>query len=191
MKLPQLSLARMMVFIGIVAANIAAIRGVILAHEEETLFGILLAAITLQVALFRLVRARGPARAFWVGYIAVCLLTMMNFVRAMMHPEVVVLTPARTLVRIPGSAPHAVWHGYFDYLSGFLVKSLPFLSRALVGGYDGTLSNDLLIAGLRCAIWFLPQLFFALLGGLLARAIAGRRRTNEEPGRHLAEPAYA
>src|SRR5262245_51179543 len=107
MPYPRLSLARMMVLVGLLAAHLAAAR-MLFAYNAVLLIGLMVGTIALQVAVFRLFRSRGRTRAFWAGFLVSGLMVMASFVWATIFPEVLGLTVGGTLVRTPGSPLHVV-----------------------------------------------------------------------------------
>jgi hypothetical protein len=174
-KLPRVSIARMMVLVGVVAVDIAATRS-LFAYNSEMLIGVALGVIALQIGLFRLIRGQGRARVFWSGFIAAGLMAMMTFVWAMMFPEILGLTSTGALVRTPGSTLYTVWHGYSSFVAEHVIMPLLYDPRINPGIDGDSILGGLFIAGIRSVVWFLPQLLMAVVGGLLARGIAGRRR---------------
>jgi len=173
-KLPRLSIAKLMVVVGVVALNIAAAR-LLFDDNSEMLIGVALSGLILQVGLFQLMRSRGRGRGFWAGFIACGLMAMTTLVWAMLFPEVLGITATMTLVRMPGSSMYTVWYGYANFVSEHIIAPVLYDPRINPGIYLDSLLGGALIVGIRAVVWFLPQLLIAVVGGLLASLIGGRR----------------
>ncbi len=170
MRIPRLSLAKLMIVVGLAALNLAAIR-VLHDYNSEILLGVALAGLALQVALFQFLHSRGRRRAFWAGFLVCGLMAISTFIWAMLFPEVFGLSRTGVLHITPGSPLYSVWHGYEGFVFERIIRRFLFDPRAnLEFDRDSALGN-LLIACLRAVVWFLPQLLIALVGGLLASLI--------------------
>src|SRR5205085_1443495 len=134
------------------------------------------AGLMLQWAAFRLVRGRGPARAFWAGFLAGGLLAAWSLVGAMLFRTSVNvginrMTGAVHRIVTPGwrAADYSwvAWEGYVE----FVVRCLGPLPST-VGIAD---RGEALGAVVGVVVALVPQLGLALAVGLLARLLAGAR----------------
>src|SRR5262249_52984324 len=123
MPYAQLSLARMMARLSLLAANLAAAR-MLFAYNVVLLIGVIVGMIAFQVAAYRLFRSRGRTRAFWAGFLVAGLMVMGSFVWATIFPEVLGLTVGGTLVRTPGSSLHVVWYQYTSLVFDHMIQPL-------------------------------------------------------------------
>jgi hypothetical protein len=171
MKHPRFSIGRLMSVVGIVALNLWAGR-VLFSIEPWMLPGAAPAGLTLEFAVYRLIRSRGRARAFWAGFLAAGLLAVGSLIWGIWFHESVnagidVITGERVTLTTPGLASGdrawGVWAAYLEFVVSGLER-LP-LTRGILTR-DGALQ---VIAG--TVIVLLPQLLLAVAGGLLASFI--------------------
>lgn len=183
MKAPRLSISNLMIAVGIIAVNFAAARALLSIHRAAFVEAVLI-GLALQAGLFRLIRSRGHARNFWIGFVACGGLMMAAFVWAMLTPEIRrVANPSDRMVYalIPGSAAWYLWHDYFD----FAVTNLDHLpgSFLFLGKYSGNIPTATV-----AVIAFAPQVSIAMLGGLLTWAL-GFAMERRHQRKRLAHPA--
>src|SRR4051812_16850115 len=67
MKVPRVSVSKLLVLVAVVAVNLAV--GRVLMADEMMLYGVGPMGLALQVAAYRPLRGRGRSRAFSVGFI--------------------------------------------------------------------------------------------------------------------------
>ncbi len=86
MKLLRISLRTQMVLVGLTAVDSAVLR-VTWGSRHHVLEGIALTGLALNAGLFLLFRARGRARAFWIGFLLAGLLAGGSFAWAVSYPK--------------------------------------------------------------------------------------------------------
>ncbi len=175
MRLPRISIGRLMIVVGLIALNLSAARA-LLAIEAWLLVGVAPAGLALQFAAFRLIRSRGRARMFWAGFLAAGVLAAWSLVGAMLFRTSVnvginLTTGQRITLTTPGyraaDLAWVAWKGYVELVENGLAR-LPTTAGILTGGDASTAVVGGLVA-------FLPQFLIALAGGLLAWSLAGAR----------------
>lgn len=172
MKLPNFSIVKLMVLVGIVALTLAAVR-TLFHYNSEMLIGVALGGVLLQVGIVRLMRSRGRPRAFWGGFVVCGMMAIMSLVWAMLFPEVLGIRGG-ALIRTPGSPLHTAWYGYAEFVSERIIAPVLYDPRINPGSSRDSVLGGASIVAIRAVIWFLPQLFIAMVGGLLTGLI-GRR----------------
>jgi hypothetical protein len=180
---PKISVRTLMIFVGIAAVNLAVGRA-LYGRYLDVLVGVFLSALMLQYGVYRLVRGRGRARAFWAGFVAAGLLVTSSYAWATSYPRVSAVfmdRNSRALVTYlsPGAPLSGLWEGYSSIAIDAL-ESLPF-------GADVTRRSlsDPLAIGADAAIAFLPQVAIGVAGGLLclvAATVVGRLTRPRWPG---------
>jgi CDP-diglyceride synthetase len=186
-KLPQFSIAKMIVFVVIVAINFAAARA-LFAFNPEMLIGIALMGLLLQFGLFRLVVGPRRGRLFWIGFILCGLTAMVSLVWAMFFPEAFGIRGG-ALIRTPGSPLHTVCYGYAKFVSERIIAPVLYDPRINPGPNRDSVVGGASIVAIRAVVWFLPQLFIALVGGLLTSLIG--RRLGRTPTGHFDQQVSA
>ena len=178
MRTPRLSIAGLMLGVVIVALNLAVGR-YLFGYQSEILVGIALGAITLQVAIIQLIRRRGRDRAFWVGFLVLGSLVMASFIWAMCFSEILGFHPdgrgGFTLIRTPGSLLYTLWNGYSRFVYERIIETYLIDFRANEQFYRDSMMGRVLLTMIRALAWFIPQLLIAVIGGVVARLIAGPR----------------
>lgn len=81
-----ITLARLMVIVGIIAVEIAGFRAV-LHRSAELALGLAVTGFACQFGLFCAGRCSGRARAFWAGFVAIGLVMMATFAWGICFPE--------------------------------------------------------------------------------------------------------
>lgn len=152
MKPPQLSIAKAMAVVAVIAINIAALR-TLYSYDEELAQGVALTGFALQFGVFQSIRSRGRGRAFWIGFVASCSATMMTFLWG---------------VAFHKSPMSLWWITYTKYANKYLN-----LLTHVWDFYNRTRIHPVLIITL-ALVWTVPQLILALFGGLIARSIFHR-----------------
>jgi membrane protein YqaA with SNARE-associated domain len=184
MRVPRLSISNLMIAAGVIAVNFAAARALLSIHRLAFV-GAVLIGLALQVGLFRLIRSRGHARNFWIGFVAAGSLALMCFVWAMLTPPTGMrqTNPSDrvTYYHTPGSAMWRLWCDYNNFAATNLVP-LPGSYRFL-----GMATGNMPTATL-AVIGFAPQVLIAALGGLLTWAL-GFAIERRHQRKHLAHPA--
>ncbi len=154
-KLPRLSIAKLMGLVGILALNIAAAR----AFMEWEWTGLFLIGLALQVGLLCLIRSRIGFRPFWWGFEAFGLAS--------------VIVPFFIILVSPAAGSEFLRLLDLYVVSAFnLVDHLCTLIKNPVSQERLTmfLLHDMQLIILEITI-FLPQLLIAVVGGLLASLI--------------------
>jgi hypothetical protein len=181
-KLPRVSIAKLMVIVGIVALNAAAVRAFMELQWNGYFNPGLLIGLALEAGLLGLIRSRNGFRTFWWGFEAFGLASAITpFLIALISPDVV-----NSYI---GFALNLVEHLFFT-----LIKN-PATQGRLFEFIQGDLG---LIIWIEFAI-FLPQLFVAVVGGLLAslivrlwgKAPAGSLTKLSSPSEHAASISAA
>jgi hypothetical protein len=192
MKVPRPSIAEIMTVVGIVALNLAAARA-FSDDYHELLCGVAPMAVTLQIGLLSLIRSRGRLRAFETGYAAFGSLAMASFVGAVFFcpSDSVTIDPktGQAVVRtLPGAPIWVLWNRY-----GRLVfKTLESLPNCdfIVGDGGDSHGNDGVPLGTKALIFSLPQMVFAVAGGLLFSLIERRSREPRSRGRPPSQSCF-
>jgi hypothetical protein len=172
MKSARFSTGKLMVLVGLIPLNLGA--STMLSSGEPSLqAGFMLAGLVLQFGVFRLIRSRTRARAFWAGFLAAGLLAVSSLASAMSF---------RTSVNIGlngffGQSVRIVFPGFpsADRISSVSEECLDLAANCLerLPFTAGVLAReDASTAVLNATIVFLPQLLIALTGGLLAVLLA-------------------
>jgi hypothetical protein len=164
-KRPRLSISKVMLVVAAVAINLGVGRVVYDFHPQLPV-GMALNGFALQAAALILFYRRGQGRAFWAGFLACGLIAMTAFIWGMVFaPNTGIgidpATGSTMKVTIPGSVLWTFWSGYIEFIQIEVVEKL---------GYE--IDPTGIVAAL---IWYLPQLFVAMIGGLLADLIIGWR----------------
>jgi hypothetical protein len=160
-KRPRLSISKVMLVVATAAINLGVGR-ILYDFHPDLPVGMVLNAFALQAAAVILFYRRGKGRAFWAGFLACGLIAMMAFIWGMVFATNtgIAIDPATgsmMKVTIPGSVLWTFWSGYFEFIQTQVVEKLGY-------EFDPT--------GIMAAlIWYLPQLFVAMIGGLLAGII--------------------
>jgi hypothetical protein len=185
MKLPRLSIAEIMTVVGIVALNLAATRA-FPDDNHELLGGVAPMAVTVQVGIFSLIRSRGRVRAFGAGFVAFGSLAMASFVGAgFFSPSDSVSIDPKTGQAVVRTSPGApIWVLWSRY-GRFVFKTLESLPNSdfIVGDGGDSHGQDGIPLGTKALILFLPQMVFAIAGGLCASLIKRRSREPQSRGR--------
>ena len=172
MKHPRFSIGRLMGVVGIVALNLWAGR-ILFSIEPWILAGAAPIGLILEFAVYRLIRSRGLARAFWAGFLATGFLAAGSLFWGLTFHEslnmgINVITGERMTISNPGFASSCrAWNVWAEYLK-FVADRLERLP--LTRGISTRDGAPQFIAG--TVIVFLPQLLIALAGGLLAFLLA-------------------
>lgn len=178
MRLPRLHVRTAMIVVAVVAMDFTAIRAV---FSRAMTFGVGLSVLintipiglALNFGLLRILRARGRAQMFWVGFVVCGTLTIMSSAWAALTPLGWVHprdgTPNYFLV---GSTIWWLWNSYFDFTVNCL-KALGFDLRSFSPpSLDNPGIGFITIVGLMS---FIPQLVIALVGGWVTWSIMPKR----------------
>ena len=172
MKIPRFSVNKLMATVGLVALNLGVGRG-LLSAEPPLLAGLIPTGILLQLGAFRLVCGRTRARVFWAGllaagFIASSSLAWCFIFRTSVNIGLNVVTGQSERIIVPGFPAAdrlwSLWDGYFDFATSCMDR------RSLIASVLER--DDAATVTLIATIVFLPQLFIALTGGLLATTLA-------------------
>jgi hypothetical protein len=174
-KLPRISIAKLILLVAIIAANLAVGR-VLGAYHLVLPIAIALTGLAVQAGAFALIHSRGRRRAFLAGFLVFGSMAMISVIWALVFaPNVSIAQDPSTgkmiAIEIPGSLMWTIWSGYVE------------LVDACLAGHPQIHVDPLGI--LVAVIWSLPQFLIALTGGLLAMLIAGRwgnAIANQQPG---------
>jgi hypothetical protein len=164
-KLPRLSIAKLMIVVAAIAINFGIAR-MLFAYHPLVPVGVALIGIALQFAVLILMYGRGRDRAFWAGFLAFGLMAMISFFWGMvaapnMGIDIATGGTIKVVSTAPGSFLYTMWSRYGMFVGDFL---------------DEQFGLDVDYLGMTAAlIWSVPQLLLALVGGLLAHLIAGRQ----------------
>jgi hypothetical protein len=156
-----------MAVVAVVALDCAAGRA-LWGYHRALLLGVVLTALAVQIGLFRLLLTRERRRAFWAGFVAGGPVAMATLYHCAVDPT---------------SASRAAWLGYDVFVLeqlGRLPIAAVILSQRDIGA-SGCTPFELTGA----VVMALPQLAFALVGGLVAFGVAGRpqRPSADAPAR--------
>jgi hypothetical protein len=182
MRLPRVSIAGVMLVVAIAALDIAVARAVLMANPQAVAWaafmpnpivvtGGALPCIALQWAAFSVIRGRGRARAFWLGFLAFGSVITAAFLWAMLFPRIYAVARARTFVKAPGSVLFPLWMSY-DRLVWDRIGRLLFDFNTSPATFVATAARVVFQA----LVWSTPQLLVALIGGLIAWWLFGVRR---------------
>ncbi len=155
MKLPRISLFKLMAAVALIAVDFAAFRFVM--DYDPDLMVCALSGLVLQVGIFLAIRCRNRARAFWVGFVA-----FGAFAAFSCYYGLVVDTE---------STATAVWYEYLGLVAEFTGINL-FATGFTIPGAPPSAYNFLAAATKFEIVFTLPQLIVAFLGGLIAFAVA-------------------
>jgi hypothetical protein len=183
MKLPRLSIAESITMVGIVALDLATTRALPDANHE-LLGGVAPMAVTLQVGIFSLIRSQGRVRAFCAGFLVFGTMGMTSFLGAALFcPSDSASIDPRTgkaiVTTSPGSPTWVLWSRY----GRFVFKTLESLPNSdfIVGDGGDSHGHDGIPLATKALILFLPQMVFAIAGGLCASL--SKRRSREPQSR--------
>jgi hypothetical protein len=154
---PRMTIARLMCAIMIIALNAGLIRAFFV---QEMFYGVILMFFAMQVGLFRLLRSRGRARRFWVGFELAGIAMVLALIWAEFFPD---------------SALNKCVSAYIEFAMNMVIGT-PRMPPAV----DDFLMDhqDLLCA----ALYSLPEFVMASLGGLFALLVGtGLRRRDLGP----------
>lgn len=181
MRLPRFSIAGLMILVLVVALNFAVGRFLMRGAMLSAL-GLMLSGPLLELSLWRLFRCRGRSRAFWAGTLVCGLPIAASFVWWTMHPPgCCMLVRAPNVVPTPDPLVVVLWSSYGGYADD-LVYSI--LEQFHIEPIDSELGVWVVIASL-------PQLVFALAGGMLARFLISRFGTATPSNSKRADGAQA
>ena len=163
-----------MVVVGIAALNLAAVR-ILFLYNSEMLIGVALIGLALQVGIFRLMRSRGRGRAFWVGFVVCGLTAMMAFVWVVRSPGVILVSSTGGYYKEYEPPMYSALCECRDVaMERVLYPIFVSLHVDPMSHRDSKLLQASFM-GFNAIVWFLPQLFIAMVGGLLT-GFMGRRR---------------
>ncbi len=187
MRLPRLHVRTVMIVVAVVAIDFTAIRAV---FSKAMTFGGGLSALintipiglALNFGLLRILRTRGRAQVFWVGFLVSGALTMMSSAWAALTPAGSVHpTDGTPNYILHGSTIWWLWNSYFDFTVNCL-KALGFDIRSFSPpSLDKPGIGFITIVGLMS---FIPQLVIALVGATVARSIIPSRPVPANPSSH-------
>jgi len=155
-KRSRITLARLMVVVGVIALETAGFRA-LYQRTEELALGLALTGLASQIGLFCAVRGSGRSRAFWSGFAVIGAVMMATFAWG---------------ISVPGSGMYHIWSSYTGYADDALSSLFPYEPRWLPQDVAPSV------------IWSLPQLLAAMIGGLLA-AFVMRQRVRAAGGRRI------
>jgi hypothetical protein len=168
-KRPRISIAMLMAFVVLAALNFTVAR-LLFDFEPEILAAIALSGLTLQLALFQVIRRRHALQAFWAGFIAGLTLMAGLCAWGMFHDRKITsrFDPSlgkRVVISPSPGAP--MWPGWPSYrrFAYQTIVSFP-------GGRDLMDRYDLTALSVFAVVMFPPQLLVALVTGLMALLIA-------------------
>jgi hypothetical protein len=186
MKLPRFSIAELMTVVGIVALDVAASRALL--EDNGLLGGVAPMGLTLGIGAYWLIRCRGRVPSFWAGFLAFGAMAMMSFLGAALSRPVdsIAIDPKTgqaVVTTIPGSTIWSLWAGY----GRFVFKALEGLtdSEWIIGDGGDPHGHDGIPFITKAFILSLPQLVFAVAGGVVARLLVGRVRHLRNQDRFL------
>jgi len=136
----RLSIAKLMVIVGVLAVNLDVLR-LIHAIDRARLPAVIASGLVLQSGLLGLVRGRRHARVFWLGFVLADALVIASLLS-------------------PASRYWTAWYQYFLF-AGDRIQVFPEFSRFVKSDYRVFVAAFALIISL-------PQLVISLAGGLLA-----------------------
>jgi hypothetical protein len=153
-SLPRVSTKTLMAVVAIAALDFAAGRA-LWGYHRALLLSVVVTALAVQIGLFRLCLTRGPRRAFWAGFVAGGAAAMASLYRSAVDPP---------------SASRSAWLGY----DVFVLKQLERLPIApvILSHRDIGASECTPFEFTGAVVLALPQLAFALVGGLAAFGVA-------------------
>jgi hypothetical protein len=154
MKPTQRSIAWLMAVVAMIAIYTSSVRA-LHAYNADLAQGLALTGLALQIGVFRSIRSRGRVRSFWVGFVASASATMLTFAWGIACPDSAL---SQMLIFYTKYANRYV--NYVTHVWDF---------------YNRTQVYPVLVVAL-AVIWSVPQLFLALVVGLLARAFSSRRQ---------------
>ena len=165
MRMPRASIFGLMIFISVIALNTFAVRTLFQANPRVCL-GLILSGLTLQWAVFRLVRGVEFRRAFWWGFAVADVLAMACFLWGMRLPTQVisVVSPGRPPRMVNVSTVSALWLNYGSFVGRYLE---PWVTR-LLPDFGPNSALGLILGAI---VWALPQLAAALAGGVAVVAL--------------------
>jgi hypothetical protein len=155
MARPRFTIARVMAATAVFAVNAALLRAFLV---QEMFYGAIVAIVVLQAGVVALVRSRGRARGFWVGFEAFGVLAILALFSCELFPEMAV---ARALM------------AYINFAIKLVASLLPaWVADELIDNHQN---------GLLVAVYALPELAAALLGGVLGACWVGFRSRGQRP----------
>jgi len=168
MRRPRATIAGWMGLTAFAALNAALARAFVV--DREFFEGILLIAIAFQVGLVGLIRGRGRARRFWIGFEVAGAAAILALIAAEEFPD-------------------STWNGWVSaYTSTAVNLAFSHLPTPLAGHLEEDQGQLLAI------IYFVPLLLAALAGGFLAALVARPIQVpggSELPGASPSTPAQS
>ncbi|MFO0890018.1 MAG: hypothetical protein U0790_12875 [Isosphaeraceae bacterium] len=89
----RLTLRRMMIVVGVISINLAALRALISSRRPDLSIGALASLGVLQVGLSQVLAGRGHPRAFWLGFIAGSVLAIIPMLANIYTPQSFLAAP--------------------------------------------------------------------------------------------------
>ncbi len=166
MKAVRFRMDRMMIWVAIIAANLAVLRALYSTRNIPVLIGGTIVWLTLQWATFRAIRTSGRSRAFWLGFLGGGVVGSLMLAGGMAFP-----------VSLLGRALVPYWEISFEIIE----RSEPWFDRTI-----GPVASELVAVLLLGLAAILPVVVAAGAGGAASRLLSGRR--NPRSGAGIAHP---
>ena len=149
-------LDKLMIWVAVIAINLATLRFLFATRSLVVLAGGMMAWIMIQVGIFQALRNRRGKRPYWLGFasggsIAVLSIVSTNY--------------------LPSSDEGSIWGTYFVAVEVLFERAEPWLARLLGNGAIEEIAGVFLYS----VAWFLPLWLAALAGGHLCRLLFLRR----------------
>jgi hypothetical protein len=184
MRRPRLLVGTVMIVVAVVAIDFTLIRvtfsrAMTFGHGLQVLINTMPIGLALNIGVLSILRTRGRARAFWVGFLLCGTIAMISAAWAALTPAGSVRSTTGGPNQIlDGSRMWFLWQSYFVFTSNCLEAlgidiwsfSPPSLDKPGIG--------YITIVGLMA---FMPQLVIALVGGLAARPTIRRHSVPPDP----------
>jgi hypothetical protein len=154
----------LMVVVVVAAIDLAVARAIVY-DRPDVVNSVVLSALVLQLALYRLIRRRGLHRAFWAGFLGAGLAATSSFALAIAWPRMSATVrdqaTGSTITITSSGAPLArIWYPYLGLAEECLGRLPDRLVELLENGGFPSAVADALIA-------FAPQLLVSLTGGVV------------------------
>ncbi|QDV38489.1 hypothetical protein ElP_64440 [Tautonia plasticadhaerens] len=157
----RFQIGQMMIAVGVLAADLGAVRAMIAGHGLELRIGGAVLLLAFNFGGLLAVRGRGRAREFWLGFLWGGGIAAGSYLAGRSSP---------------GSPLGEFWYGYHVRAERLWWPLVEATFRA-----SGSVLVELLYVSMLTLTWILPIVGAALAGGILLRSVRDAERRGPEP----------